>query len=91
MRVRTLESTSQNMSLACCSGMPCASKYLVIVSATPTPDEPAPKKRMRWSRRGSPVIWKARIAPARMTAPVPWMSGLGVSNHAPERSKTDRR
>lgn len=39
-----------------------------------TPDEPAPKKRIFWSLSGTPFRWKARIAPARTTAPVPWMS-----------------
>lgn len=72
-RERTLESTSQNMFFATSSGIPWRTKYRQIVSATPTPEEPAPKKRMRWSLRGIPVIWNARIAPERTTAPVPWI------------------
>lgn len=47
-------------------------------SAMPTPAVPAPKTTTRWSRKDSPVIFKADTAAARVIAPVPCMSSLNI-------------
>ena len=48
----------------------------VIRPARPMAAEPAPRKRMRWSRILPPVTLRAAISPASVTLPVPWMSSL---------------
>mmetsp|Transcript_67741 Transcript_67741/g.161694 ORF Transcript_67741/g.161694 Transcript_67741/m.161694 type:complete len:300 (-) Transcript_67741:930-1829(-) len=57
-----------------CFIMPCAS-----IIATPHPALPAPATRMRWCERASgvsPLLTSPLMTPARVTAPVPWMSSL---------------
>jgi hypothetical protein len=74
------ESTNHIRLLACPADNPCKVKKLVSCIATPTPAEPAPKNRIRWSFRSLPDAAEASLAafmkPLRTTAPVPWMSSL---------------
>jgi hypothetical protein len=55
-------------------------KKLINCIATPTPAEPAPKKRMRWDVKGFPDASEESLAalmkPDKTTAPVPCISSL---------------
>lgn len=70
---------TQMRDLASASVSPWNLKNDISCWATPTPADPAPKKRMRWSAIGFPAASEARRAafkkPDRTTAPVPCIYG----------------
>lgn len=78
---RPCESTSQMRSRASSSERPSSLKKLNNCLATPTPADPAPKKRILCSSRGrseaAAESFAALMNPDRTTAPVPCYSSRG--------------